>query len=82
MLESKVASLPPASFLKTVKLARFSLPGQDVIVNGLGKRDFNVLVRKMRKFVNFDCKYNKSILDIQYLQSCKRKQCDSKIVTV
>ena len=34
-------------------LARFRLPGQDMIVKALERRDFNVLVRKRQKFEDF-----------------------------
>ena len=47
-----------------LKLARFRLPGQDMIVKALEKRDFNALVMKRRKCENSDFKYNKPIFDI------------------
>ena len=53
--------------------ARLRFPAQDSIVKILRRRYGYVLVKKVRKFGKVDFKYRKPLLDLEFLQSCKKE---------
>ena len=55
-------------------LARLRFPAQDSIIKILRRRYGDGLVKKVRKFEKFDFKYRKALLDLEFLQSCKKEK--------
>ena len=61
-------------------LARLRFPAQDSIIKVLRRRYGDGLVRKVRKFEKFDFKYRKALLDLEFLQSCKKEKLIPKFL--
>ena len=55
-------------------LARLRFPAQDSIITILRRRYGDGLVKKVWKFEKFDFKYRKALLDLEFLQSCKKEK--------
>ena len=53
-------------------LAKLRFPAQDSIIKILRRRYGDGLVKKVQKFEKFDFKYRKALLDLEFLQSCKK----------
>ena len=61
-------------------LARLRFPAQDSIIKILRRRYGDGLVKKVRKFEKFDFKYRKVLLDLEFLQSCKKEKLIPKFL--
>ena len=61
-------------------LARLRFPAQDSIIKILRRRYGDGLVKKVRKFEKFDFKYRKALLDLEFLQSCKKEKLIPKFL--
>ena len=61
-------------------LARLRFPAQDSIIKILRRRYGDGLVKKVRKFEKFDFKYRKPLLDLEFLQSCKKEKLIPKFL--
>ena len=61
-------------------LARLRFPTQDSIIKILRRRYGDGLVKKVRKFEKFDFKYRKALLDLEFLQSCKKEKLIPKFL--
>ena len=61
-------------------VARLKFPAQDSIIKILRRRYGDGLVKKIRKFEKFDFKYRKALLDLEFLQSCKKEKLIPKFL--
>ena len=61
-------------------LARLRFPAQDSIIKILRRRYGDGLVKKVQKFEKFDFKYRKALLDLEFLQSCKKDKLIPKFL--
>ena len=61
-------------------LARLRFRAQDLIIKILGRRYGDDLVKKVQKFEKFDFKYRKALLDLEFLQSCKKEKLIPKFL--
>ena len=61
-------------------LTRLRFPAQDSIIKILLRRYGDGLVKKVRKFEKFDFKYRKALLDLEFLQSCKKEKLIPKFL--
>ena len=61
-------------------LARLRFPAEDSIIKILRRRYGDGLVKKVRKFEKFDFKYRKALLDLEFLQSCKKEKLIPKFL--
>ena len=61
-------------------LARLRFPAQDSIIKMLRRRYGDGLVKKVQKFKKFDFKYRKALLDLEFLQSCKKEKLVPKFL--
>ena len=61
-------------------LARLRFPAQYSIIKILQRRYGDGFVRKVRKFEKFDYKYRKTLLDLEFLQSCKKEKLIPKFL--
>ena len=59
-------------------LARLRFPAQDSIIKLLRRRYGDCL--KVRKFERFDFKYRKALLNLEFLQSCKKEKLIPKFL--
>ena len=61
-------------------VARLRFPAQDSIIQILRSRYGDGLVKKVWKFEKFDFKYRKSLLNLEYLESCKKEKLIPKFL--
>ena len=61
-------------------LGRLRLPAQDSIIKILRRRYGDCLVKKVRKLEKFDFKYRNALLDLEFLQSCKKEKLIPKFL--
>ena len=61
-------------------LARLRFPDQDSIIKILRRCYGDGLVKKVQKFEKFDFKYRKALLDLEFLQSCKKEKLIPKFL--
>ena len=59
---------------------RLRFPAQDSIIKILQRRYGDGLVKKVRKFKKSDFKYRKALLDLQFLQPCKKEELIAKFL--
>ena len=59
---------------------RLRFPAQDSIIKILQRRYGDGLVKKVRKFEKFYFKYRKALLDLEFLQSCKKEKLIPKFL--
>ena len=63
-------------------LARLRFPAQDSIIKILRRCYGDGLVKKVRTFEKFDFKYRKALVDLEFLQSCKKEKLSPKFLQV
>ena len=61
-------------------VARLRFPAQDSIIKILRRHYGDGLVKKVRKFEQFDLKYRKALLDLEFLQPCKKEKLIPKFL--
>ena len=66
--------------METLAVKGLRFPAQDSIIKILRRRYGDDLVKKVRKLEKFDFKYRKALLDMEFLQSCKKEKLIPKFL--